>query len=71
MLTNAPEAEFLAFEPIPKFHQTLKHRFPGSNVHVFNIALSDYAGEASFNFVTTSPVIVASNDENTLRRTKL
>jgi len=55
MLTNAPEAEFLAFEPIPKFYRILKHRFPGSNVHVFNMGLSDHAGEVSFNFVTTNP----------------
>jgi len=55
MLTNAPEAEFLAFEPIPKFYQILKQRFPGSNVRVFNMGLSDHAGEVSFNFVTTNP----------------
>src|SRR5215831_3476297 len=55
MLTNAPDAEFLAFEPIPQFYQTLKYRFPGSNVHVFNMALSDRAGEVWFNFVTTNP----------------
>ena len=55
MLTSAPEAEFLAFEPIPKFYQILKNKFPGSNVHVFNMALSDHAGRVSFNFVTTNP----------------
>ena len=55
MLTNAPEAEFLAFEPLPKFYQILKYRFPGGNVHVFNMALSDRAGEVRFNFVTTNP----------------
>src|SRR5262249_38429784 len=48
MLTNAPEAEFLAFEPIPKFYQILKQRFPGSNVRVFNMALSDHASDVSF-----------------------
>ena len=55
MLTNAPEAEFLAFEPIPKFYQILKQRFPGSNVRVFNMALSDHPSEVSFNFITTNP----------------
>jgi FkbM family methyltransferase len=55
MLANAPAAEFLAFEPIPKFYQILKHRFPGSNVHVFDIGLSDHPGEVVFNFVTTNP----------------
>jgi FkbM family methyltransferase len=55
MLTSAPQAEFLAFEPIPKFYQILKHEFPGSNVHVFNVALSDHSGEVSFNYVTTNP----------------
>jgi hypothetical protein len=28
MLATAPEAEFLAFEPIPKYYQILKDRFP-------------------------------------------
>jgi FkbM family methyltransferase len=55
MLKNAPEANFLAFEPIPRFYQILKHQFPGTNVRVFNMALSDHAGEVSFNFVTTNP----------------
>jgi FkbM family methyltransferase len=55
MLTSAPEAEFLAFEPIPKFYQILKDQFPGSNVHVFNMALGDHCGEVSFNFVRTNP----------------
>src|SRR5262249_49627443 len=55
MLTNAPEAEFLAFEPIPKFYQIMKQRFPGSNVRVFHMALSDHAGEVSFNSATTNP----------------
>jgi len=53
MLRLAPAGTHYAFEPVPDFYQKLISSFP--NVKVFDVALSDSVGEASFQHVTNSP----------------
>ncbi len=53
MLRCAPFGTHYAFEPIPKFYQTLLESFP--TVKVYDIALSDEVGEVLFQHVTFSP----------------
>ncbi len=56
MLDTAPDGEFFAFEPLPHLYEYLVDLF-GSNkkISLYNIALSDKAGESSFNYVVTNP----------------
>ena len=55
MIALAPNGCFLAFEPIPDLFGKLKDRFTSENVRLFQLALSDKAGTASFNYVVTNP----------------
>lgn len=48
-IAAAPQGQFLAFEPIPVHAQSLRERFPA--VEVFDIALSDRDGAATFYYV--------------------
>jgi FkbM family methyltransferase len=49
MVKFAPQGEHIAFEPVPENFQYLTRTFP--SVRVLNMALSDKAGEATFNVV--------------------
>jgi FkbM family methyltransferase len=49
----APAGIHYAFEPIPNLYQALVPSFPG--VKIFDVALSDSVGEASFQYVTSNP----------------
>src|ERR1051325_4025841 len=49
----APRGRHYAFEPLPALAPALRQRFP--SVEVFECALSDTAGSASFEFVKSSP----------------
>ena len=53
ILLLAPNGRHCAFEPIPALYESLKIAFP--SVQMFNLALSDTEGEASFQHVTTNP----------------
>ncbi|MCX6276698.1 MAG: FkbM family methyltransferase [Bacteroidetes bacterium] len=55
MMKHAPKGTFYAFEPIPGLYQRLEENFNFPNVHLYNIALSNSAGIASFNFVKSNP----------------
>jgi FkbM family methyltransferase len=48
----APRGRWLAFEPIPALHGELTAAFPGADVRA--VALSDVAGEASFQHVVSA-----------------
>jgi FkbM family methyltransferase len=48
----APDGRWLAFEPIPELHAELSAAFPG--VDVRDVALSDSAGEATFQHVVSA-----------------
>ncbi len=45
----APEGKHYAFEPLPELARVLSHKFP--NVEVFNCALSNRTGKATFYYV--------------------
>lgn len=53
MLRLAPAGTHYAFEPLPELYQGLLSGFP--TVRVFDVALSDSAGEATFQHVTSNP----------------
>lgn len=53
MLRLAPSGSHYAFEPLPSFYPKLVASFPG--VKIFDIALSDAVGEASFQNVVNNP----------------
>ncbi len=53
MLRLAPYGTHYAFEPIPERYQELLVSFPG--VKIYDVALSDSAGEASFQHVLSAP----------------
>jgi len=55
MLRLAPEGRHFAFEPLPAYAQRLRERFGASQVAVFEVALSDVAGETTFQHVVTNP----------------
>lgn len=55
ILKRAPQGKHMAFEPIPFFYQQLKENFKDKNVEVFDVALSDSAGETTFNYVVDAP----------------
>lgn len=54
-LRCAPRGRHVAFEPIPQLAESLRTDFPG--VEVFNIALSDRAGMASFFVLPETPAL--------------
>jgi FkbM family methyltransferase len=53
-IKHCPSATHFAFEPIPSLYYLLKRKFD-SACRVFNVALSNYTGTSSFNYVTTDP----------------
>lgn len=58
MLRLAPDGVHYAFEPLHSFYQQLVNSYPSStypNVHMYDIALSDVAGQSSFQYVVTNP----------------
>ena len=52
MLRFAPRGSHYAFEPLPDLYQQLIQSFPG--VKIFDVALSDSVGKASFNYVVSN-----------------
>jgi FkbM family methyltransferase len=54
-MAEAPDARFLAFEPLPFLYDRLVHNFDYPNVKVFDLALSDSKGLITFNYVVTNP----------------
>lgn len=55
MMQYAPEGLFLGFEPIPALFEELTKNFNHKNVHLYNLALGDSAGETTFTFVKNGP----------------
>jgi FkbM family methyltransferase len=55
MLRVASAGRHFAFEPLPAYAQRLRGRFGTSQVAVFEVALSDTAGETTFQHVVTNP----------------
>lgn len=56
MLRLAPAGQHHAFEPLPHLYAALLHKYGGmSNVHIYEAALSDAPGTATFQHVTTNP----------------
>ncbi len=55
MIKYALNGTFFAFEPLPQFYEVLVQKFRKSNIHIYNLALSDSAGESSFNYVISNP----------------
>jgi FkbM family methyltransferase len=55
MLRHAPNGHHLAFEPLPDFFAQLQQTFELTNVKLFNAALSDTSGIATFQHVTSNP----------------
>jgi FkbM family methyltransferase len=53
-IKHCPCATHFAFEPIPALYYLLKRKFD-SACRVYNIALSNYTGTSSFNYVTSDP----------------
>jgi FkbM family methyltransferase len=53
-IKHCPSATHFAFEPIPNLYYLLKRKFD-SACRVYNVALSNYTGTSSFNYVTTDP----------------
>lgn len=53
MLHYAPHGTHCAFEPIPALYQYLVSTFPA--VKLYNLALSNVAGETTFQHVTSNP----------------
>lgn len=55
MMKYAPNGTFLAFEPLPHLYERLVQSFPYTNVRIFDLALSNTAGESAFNYVVSRP----------------
>ena len=55
MIKYAPNGQFYVFEPIPYLYKALVQAFKEDNIHVYNLALSDSAGNSSFNYVISNP----------------
>lgn len=55
MRTAAPEGNHWGFEPIPDLYAALQEKYSGTNCNISQIALSNVAGEAQFNYVTSNP----------------
>jgi len=55
-LKLAPQGTHYAFEPIPVMFQKLVERYRHlPNVHLYDCALSDHTGSATFQFVSNAP----------------
>lgn len=57
MIRRAPNGHFLAFEPLPDLFQLLTETFQLPNLQLYNLALSDTTGQATFNWVTNAPAL--------------
>jgi FkbM family methyltransferase len=55
MLAAAPKGKHWGFEPIPVMYESLKVKYAGTPCAISPIALSNSAGTASFNYVTSNP----------------
>lgn len=55
MMQLAPDGTFYAFEPLPELYENLTASFPFPQVKLFNLALSNQAGVATFNHVISNP----------------
>lgn len=56
MLAHAPVGKFYAFEPLPHLYAHLVRRYgKRADIHLYNLALSNEAGDTSFNHVITNP----------------
>jgi FkbM family methyltransferase len=56
ILAAAPQGQHYGFEPLPDLYLALKSRYAAQKNCCFSdIALSDKAGEATFNYVVTNP----------------
>ncbi|RYY38354.1 MAG: FkbM family methyltransferase [Chitinophagaceae bacterium] len=56
MRRQSPRGHHFGFEPLPPLFAKLRQRYGTEHsVHIFPYALSDHAGNASFNWVTTNP----------------
>jgi FkbM family methyltransferase len=54
-IRHAPQGTHYGFEPIPDLYAALKTRYTAPNLHIRDIALSNQAGTASFNYVVSNP----------------
>jgi FkbM family methyltransferase len=55
MMKYAPRGHFYGFEPLPSFFEKLKEKYTSEHIELYNIALSDQAGETVFTFVKSNP----------------
>jgi FkbM family methyltransferase len=56
MLRFSPEGEHYGFEPLPHLYSAAVQRYAGAgNVHLYEVALSDAPGIASFQYVVSNP----------------
>jgi FkbM family methyltransferase len=55
MMRYAPQGHHYGFEPIPEFYAALKEKYKGSPCTILPIALSNTAGNATFNYVVSNP----------------
>jgi FkbM family methyltransferase len=55
MRAAAPNGQHWGFEPIPDLYLALADKYQGTNCSISFVALSNVAGEAQFNYVTTNP----------------
>lgn len=61
ILKNAPNGKHYAFEPIPYLFKQLEKEFNSQNISLFSCALSDKAGESSFQLVKNAPAFSGIN----------
>jgi FkbM family methyltransferase len=55
MRAAAPQGAHWGFEPIPAMYEALQQKYAGTGCTISPIALSNAAGEAQFNYVTSNP----------------
>lgn len=55
MIAAAPGGRHWGFEPIPLLYDALRNKYAGTACTISPVALSNAAGEASFNYVTSNP----------------
>lgn len=55
MVTCAPNGTHYGFEPLPEFYEITAERFPSPKVKVFQLALGDETGTATFTHVVSNP----------------
>jgi FkbM family methyltransferase len=56
LLKSSPQGQHFGFEPIPNLYKTLTTKYQDhSNIHLFDCALADQPGVATFNHVISNP----------------